>query len=384
MTAEIDKKPLSDRPGCCPAKQLLKAIATRLLTAMFIRRRTGGFNKEGIHNILIIRNEYLGDMLTFIPALMGLRNHFSDAKFYIMVSPTGKEVLERSLLADEFILADREKFSRMGIFEFIRLIRYLRKAKFDLAISSPNTLFKPQLCAFLSGAPYRIGYNNINSGYLFNLPISFDPDNNEVRECFKILEILGIKKESIKYPDLWPKDAERDSVASLFRESGITESDFVVGINVGSKQPANWWLPERWSELIGHLSKNYSARIVLIGGKENRSFADAVIREAKFSLLDAVARLNVKQLALVVKRCNLMVSHDSGVAHMAALMGIPTVVLFGKSSYNKWGYPDNPRYRAVYKDICCRLCGKIKCDDNICMKLIKVEDVVGAVHGLIG
>lgn len=366
------------------SKKALKHILTSLLGFIFIRKPRGPLTKEGVRNILIIRNEYLGDTVTFIPVLTALRSHFAGAKFYMMASAVGREVLKDSGLVDEFILAEREQVMRMGFLELIRLVRRLRKASPDLVISSPNTFFKAQLCAFLSGAPYRIGYNNINSGYLFNFPISFNPDNNEVKECFKILEILGIKKDPIKSPDLWPAEKDREAMAGTFLEAGIIGSDFVVGINLGSKQPANWWLPERWSELIARVSGDYTAKIILIGGEENRGFADAVIRGVKVALFNTVARLNVKQLALVVKRCNLMVSHDSGVAHMAVLMGIPTVVLFGKSSYNKWGYPDNPRYRAVYKDVCCRLCGKIECEDNVCMKLIKVEDVFEAIHGLTG
>lgn len=365
-------------------KQVLKNIFVKALIRIFIRKATGQLKKEDIRKILIIRNEYLGDIVTFIPALTALRNYFAGARLYLMTSEIGREVLENSPLVDEFILADREKVIKMGLFEFVRLARLLRKERFDLIISTPNTFFKAQLCAFLSGAPYRIGYNNINSGYLFNLLIKFEPDNNEVRECFKIPEALGIKYGPQEYPDLWPGFEDSDFVSELLKEGGIAESDFVVGINLGSKQPANWWLPQRWAEVINSLHKDRGYKIILIGGDENRGFSDTVIRAAQITLLNTVGRLDVKQLALVVRRCNLIVSHDSGVAHMAVLAGIPAVVLFGKSSYTKWGYPDNPRYRAVYKDVCCRLCGKIKCEDNICMKLIRAEDVLMAVREVLG
>jgi ADP-heptose:LPS heptosyltransferase len=157
------------------------------------------------------------------------------------------------------------------------------------------------------------------------------------------------------------------------------------GLNIGTKQPANRWLAQSWAKLIKKIKEKYTTKIILFGSQEDVVYKEEILSylNKNEDVIDSVGKLNIKQLCLLIKRCNIFTSHDSGPAHLSINLGVPTVVLFGKSDPHKWGYLENKNYSVIQKPVACRPCGKIECEDNICMKLINVEDVLKSIEELI-
>jgi len=368
-------------------KRLIKVTFFKFLSFFFIRKEgKWPIPKDSIKKILVIRNDYLGDMVVFLPTLIGIREGFPKANLYLWTSPIAKELISGSNLVDKFIIFDVQRLKKKNLIEILKLIRVIRKEKFDLLISTSLANFSSQFIGFLSGAPYRLGFDSLKIKYFFNKSIKYDPNNNDREENLKILDALEIEyKDKMIDTDFWPQEKDRLFIKEFLEKNGIHKDDVCFGLNIGTKQPANRWLAKRWAELIKKIKKKFITKIILFGSQE-----DVVYKEEVFSYLnnnekviDSVGKLNIKQLSLLIKRCNLFVSHDSGAVHLSVSLGVPTVVLFGKSNPYKWGYLENKNYSVIQKPVACRPCGKIECKDNICMKLISVEDVLKSIEELI-
>jgi ADP-heptose:LPS heptosyltransferase len=98
-------------------------------------------------------------------------------------------------------------------------------------------------------------------------------------------------------------------------------------------------------------------------------------------------RLDLAGTAAIIARSALFVGSDSGLAHLAVALGVPTVVLFGPSDSLKWG-TENSRHAVVRHDLPCAPCfifGYHKpCRTIACMKGISVDDVLRACEAVLG
>ena len=92
------------------------------------------------------------------------------------------------------------------------------------------------------------------------------------------------------------------------------------------------------------------------------------------------------ETAGLVARSRLFIGPDTGLAHLAAAVGVPTVVLFGPGDHLKWGVSD-ATHAIVRKDLPCSPCSLFgyhkPCRTIACMKEIEVEDVVAACRQIL-
>ena len=134
----------------------------------------------------------------------------------------------------------------------------------------------------------------------------------------------------------------------------------------------------------------HGARIALVGTP-----ADGVSQVASLMRSEAMnleGRTNLKQLAAVLKRCNLFIGADSGVMHLAAAVGTPLVAIFGPSNYQAWGpWPRHGRHIVLRDDLPCSPCSYVGykvgrregCQAMTCMKAITPEMVLAAAERLL-
>jgi len=140
-------------------------------------------------------------------------------------------------------------------------------------------------------------------------------------------------------PRLWIGAAERAKAAALVAEGGP-----VLALGPAANWRAKTWRQERFAELAARLTGSgpLAAARVAIFGAPGEEAAVAQLREALPAerRIDLVGRLDPLQAAACLERCRLFVGNDSGLMHMAAAVGIPTVGLFGPSPvehYRPWG-----------------------------------------------
>jgi heptosyltransferase-2 len=203
----------------------------------------------------------------------------------------------------------------------------------------------------------------------FNLVISylFDPDSifaNNVRRCgvkqvieasprprelhaaehyCKPLESLAIYVEH-PVPRLFPNEADRAAASQFLRHAGRVK---IVAVHPGSGSEKKNWPEERFAAVGRWLVDELAAQLLVVQGEADERAVSA-LRELTVPRSFIVASgLKLMELAAVLERCALFVGNDSGVTHLAAAVGTPTVAVFGPASTSIWE-PRGERVRVVH------------------------------------
>lgn len=289
-------------------------------------------------NILIVRTDRMGDVVLTTPSIKVLRQAYPQARISILVSPATRELIEGNPCLDEVLVDDRQDKHR-GLRGFIRLILILRKKHFDLAVIY-HTKRRTNLACFLAGIPYRIGYKNNKMGFLLTHPILDERpygQRHEAKYCLDVLRHLGIDSNAILEKsveelaeDLYVAVGQdsQEWAEGFYRQNNIRSGERLIAIHPGASDPSKRWPGHRFSELIDRLAEWYTARMVLIGTSDMRDMAGNIASHVRVPVLDLTGQTTVGQLAALLRRCDLLVSNDSGPVHLAVGVGAPVVSIF--------------------------------------------------------
>jgi len=141
-------------------------------------------------------------------------------------------------------------------------------------------------------------------------------------------------------PKLWVSDSLDDKAEKL-----LSAGPPIIGLGVTANWMPKVWPSENFVSLIRRLTKNHpifsGKRVAVFGTKEERHIADPVLRGLKgIECVDLVGKASIYTAAACLKKCSIFIGNDSGLMHIAAALGVPTVGLFGPSRakrYGPWG-----------------------------------------------
>ena len=342
--------------------------------------------KESKKKILVINLGGLGDILLSLPALKALRQMEPRAQIHLLVVPRVLKMASRIKEADKIWAIGRGK---TGFFEdFVNLIA-LRRERFDLALNmrsliSSGGAFKLRILLSLISAGKTAGRNTEGRGGFFDVSV---PElekgaKHELTYNKELIETLGgqVEDENID----WTVSQETLArVNSLLAESGIKESDVLIGIHPGGRLSRRW-PEENFLGMIKLLRAEYPCRFVITGTAGEEALGRYLKDNSGGGVINLVDRLNIEGLFALIKRCNCFVSNDTGPMHFAAILKTPLVALFGPGDL---GHYDpravSKKVIVLKKDTGCAPCSRIKCDDLRCLKAISVEETAGAVKKLL-
>jgi len=230
--------------------------------------------------------------------------------------------------------------SDQGLVRYSQLIRSLRQRKFDLALVL-NRSFHSALISFLGGARHRVGWAGFQGrDFLMQRLCAYDQNRSEIESYLDIVRAAypGCS-EGICEPDLalWLTKEER----SVYPHP-ILERPKLIGLQPGATHAYKRWSSERFAQLACELlSRGQAAHIVLLGGPEEASTAQDMIRlcspAARGRITSLVGQLTLRQSLAALSRFNLFVANDTAIRHAAVALGVPSVALFGPTNALKWG-----------------------------------------------
>jgi ADP-heptose:LPS heptosyltransferase len=267
--------------------------------------------------ILVLRGGALGDLILTLPALQALRKQFPEAHIRLagsfphaaLVAPWPVDEVEdvnASFLTPLF-----------GHGENLDLLLSLFSS-IDLVI---NYLSDPD--RRVEGHLLRLGIGRHISGP--SRPIETEGAGHASCQLFAPLLKLGLEWTE---PLLHPR--------SVVREMGK------IAFHIGSGSSSKNWPLDRWSQLIAGIEPE-ATTIHVVAGEADRSRLDALKRSKYSSKVHFVENRPLDQLADLLAGCGQFAGHDSGVSHLAAALGTPTVALFGPTDPGIWA----PRGRSV-------------------------------------
>jgi heptosyltransferase-3 len=331
--------------------------------------------RDGIKKILVIKVRAIGDVLLSTIVLKNLRHHFPDAQIDFLTEPASREVLEGNTAVDNIVIFDRANDGPVAF------LWSLRSRHYDLVIDlfgNPRTA----LMTYLSRARHRVGYEFRGRRYAYNILVR--PRGGEVHNTefnLDALRAIGIEIVDHEIPFSISK-VEEDYADSFVREHRLN-GKLVVALN-----PNGSWYTKRWGvgkfAMLGdRLVEQDKAKVLLLWGPGELEDARRIQGMMRFPTIIS-PKTSLKQLGALLKRCSLLVSNDAGPMHLAAILSVPTLGIYGPTNPHFQGPVGKKTSWVRLEGLECLGCNLTSCAiGHLCMEQLSVDTVMDAVHRML-
>lgn len=333
---------------------------------------------EAPQRVAVLRALQLGDMLCVVPALRALRAAMPDAHITLIGLPWAGSFVERF---DEYI---DELMVLPGIpgmpeqspaeAEMPAFFESMREKEFDLAIQLHGSGAITNGLLKWFGAKRMAGF--YPAGGECPDPetfLSWDEREHEVLRALRLMQFLGMpsKGEALEFP---LSAADEHALES----SGIDlpQAGTYACIHPGARMPTRRWPAERFAQVADRLARR-GLHIVLTGSADESELVTAVRHAMRESAVDVCGKTNLGALAVLISRARLVVSNDTGISHVTAAVGTPSVVICSGADPGRWAPLDGNRHRVLAHAVECRPCMHLHCPvGHLCATGITVDAVM--------
>ena len=339
--------------------------------------------------IIIALPTWVGDAVMATPVLRAIRGRFSQAHIAFLVEANARPVIDSSRWMDEVICwppRQRGSRRRRGM---VQLAAHIRRGRFDWAVLLPNS-FRSALLMRMAGVKRRIGYARDSRHLLLTDRLRVVRESGKiavipmVEYYARIAEALGCENPGDRL-ELFTEPQSDAFVRERLKSLGIADRRPLVVINPGANYgPAKQWLPERFAAVGDRLIERHGAGVVVTCGPGEEELAHSVSRCMKHQgfVLDK-PRGTLSQLKSLIKRCDLLLTNDTGPRHFAKAFSRPVVTIFG-STIAKLTDTHYPRERKPRIKVDCGPCMLRECPlDHRCMTGVSVDMVYQACRELL-
>lgn len=312
---------------------------------------------------LILRFSSIGDIVLTTPVVRCLKLQFPNAEVHFATKKQFKVLVENNPYIDKYFLLDKP------LNEFIK---DLQSEDYDYIIDLHNNLRTSIIKFRIAAKSFSFDKLNFKKWLLVNLKINRMPNIHIVDRYLKTLESLGVKNDNQGLDYFIP---EHDNV--LF-ESYPNPSPFVAyaigGQHITKKLP---------TPKIIEICKNIDSNLVLLGGKEDFETGEAIKKAVGNKVFNACGKYNLNQSASLLQQAEYVISHDTGLMHIAAALKKHIISIWGNTVPEFGMYPYLTDYQVIEnKNLSCRPCSKIgynkcpkghfKCMEELDISLIKL------------
>jgi heptosyltransferase-2 len=330
---------------------------------------------------------WIGDAVMATPAVRALRQQFPQAHFIGVVKPYIAGVLEGAPWFDEVIPLDtRGPLSR----RWPAVAWQLRRRRVDMAVLFPNS-FRSALVAWLAGARRIVGFNRYGRRWLLTeaLQPAWGPDRRPkptpiIDDYNRLAERAGCPWPGHRM-EVFTTPADEAAADAVWRTDRLTGRE-VIALNPGAAFGASkHWYAESFATLAQELIDRRGCRILVLCGPADkelaRHIAELTARPGVHTLAEHEASLGLTKAC--VRRCDLLITTDSGPRHFATALDRPVVTLFGPT-HIAWTETYHPLGIHLQKKVACGPCQLRTCPtDHRCMKLLTPAEVFAAVEQLL-
>lgn len=317
--------------------------------------------------IVIRSSNWLGDAVMSVPAVRAIKKGRPDAHVTILapekIAPMWKLIPE----VDEILtLSSKSLLSAMRV--------VAKRKKFDVAILFPNSLRSALEVLFV---PRKVGYREHARGWLLNQivrePRRPGPPEHHAVRFLRIADDCGADVDLA---------ANIDNFA-LSRTSSA-KSQTSAGLCPGAEYgPAKRWLPDRFVEVAASVSNGSDVKWILLGTKNDGAVGEMIADKLGDKCVNRIGRTTLDELISELLNCRALLTNDTGTMHLAALLGVPVVAIFG-STEPALTSPLGNGHVIVRHHVECSPCFLRECPiDFRCMKEVTTQEVVDAMMSIL-
>ena len=365
---------------------LIRALerVLRLLVTLLPGPIAADQSKSRSTRILVIEYWNIGDLAILVPFLTQLRSTFPSAHIALLINANLRFFLETQDLVNEFIpirVPWAQHFSRWKKYNpfsalwapFLRNVWNLRKKRFDWAFSGRMDI-RDNFLMWLTGAARRIGYGVGGGGFLLTDRASPDlsrPHRTDV--WLQLLSAVGGPAGNCK-GNFKLATADREAADAYLRHLGVPDRAFLVGVHSGARMPVRRWGDDRFAEVARRILDDQNVHVLWFIEPGSASKPPSLQR-------CHTAALDFRSFLALLSRCRLLICNDSGPMHLANLLGVPVVAVFGPQN-PMWFGPRGAKDRVVIKpEMWCRPCFDYCIfDQPYCLRAITSGEVMSSVR----
>jgi heptosyltransferase-2 len=333
-----------------------------------------------IGRVVVRGANWVGDAVMTVPALRELRRLLPGAHLTLATRAWAEGIFEGADYLDDLLVVGKK-----GAGSFFGEVREWRRRRFDLAVLFPNA-FAPALTAFAARVPLRVGYATDGRGPLLTHALAVPTWRGRRHEVYYYLEIVAGLGRLLGTSSAGGHEASAaltvsstrlEEARALLRAAGARLDRPLVALCPGSTNSrAKRWPAERFARLADLLAES-GAEVVLVGAPEELEVTEEVLAKMRFKPSVLTGRTSLAQSAAVLSAVDVLVTNDTGPAHVAAALGRPVVVVFGPTD-PVTTRPFSELATVVRKPPECAPCMLRDCPiDHRCMTAITPEEVFG-------
>ncbi len=334
-----------------------KFLLFSFLSIFIHSRKVTSIDSSRIKKILIVRqHNQLGDMLCAVPLFRALRQTFPDAYIALVARPLNSEILQGSPFLNDVFVYHKQKFWTSP-FAILKFLHGIRKKKFDLEIT-PTTVamsVSSDVLAFLSKVKIRIGPNSLNgkrnvTRYMYNVRVDLDWRNDQLahqtQRNLDVARIMNLKNVSHEI-EIGLTEQEIETGRSIVA-AHVKKDQLVIGFHPGAAKIQNRWDALRFSELANRCAEILGAFIIISAGPND----DEPVQEMLFNMPNEHLVVQpLRTVASVIRHCQVFITNDTGIMHVAAGVGTPVLSLFGPTDPLQWA-PNGSQHRFILAKNC--------------------------------
>jgi len=337
--------------------------------------------------ILIIRLSSIGDILLTTPVIRLLKKKFPQSKIDFVIKKEFAELLIYHPGIHHLLLFDKHDKSHS-----IKKIRQqIRDENYDLIIDLHKNFRSYYLTAFSrAGQIFRYKKNVFLRFFLVRFKLNFYrtivPIYLRYLACLKSLQISYDEKGL----ELFFTEDIKLRIFDRFKNFLDVPGEHIIGIVPGAKHETKRWLPEGFAAAIEQLTSDRKSKVIIFGSKEDQNIVQSLKIKNNQNVLDTTGRLSLLEAGVLMNHCDLVLTNDSGLMHVASALKKKVVAIFGSTTEELGFFPYTTEHILIQnKYLKCRPCshvGKNKCPKGHfkCMKEITAGQVINAMDKLLG
>lgn len=334
-----------------------------------------------VQSMLVIHQGALGDFILALPALSNLRRAFPQAKPVIIGYPRILELVEQRYYAEQIFSIDQS-----GMASF-----YIQGGALDQGLSrffsafDFVTVFGKDEGGIFTENLRRICPKKVL--HIHSFP-SMDERVHITDHLLRQVAQYGLPVSELN-PKLHLKQSDRDWGREFWRRRGLIEAERakVILLHPGSGSKRKVWKLEGFLSLVHYIQRDLHSKVLIVIGPAEGTEVQKAFEEMGSNAPMCVKGLSLLQLASVMERCRLFIGNDSGVTHLAAALGLPTIAIFGPTDSKVWA-PRGKKVLVIRKELPCSPCSSspqerfIQCKDFLCLNEIEAEEILKGLKSM--
>jgi len=332
--------------------------------------------------VLIIKPSSLGDVVTAVPVLRGLRRTFPRSRLAWMLSERCSPLMRHDSDLDEVVGFDRRRLGRAwrspgAAAALTRFLWSLRRGRYDWVIDLQG-LARSGIFARATGAPVRAGFADAREGaaLFYNHPVRVN-ESHTVERNIALARALGIDARGEDMTLQVPPEG-RTFAEEFSRRHGLGPGGFLVCVPP-TRWPTKQYPVRHWRRVVRAMAEELP--VVVLGAPGDRELCQAVVEGGPEGLMDLSGQTDIPRMVALIAASAGVICSDSAAKFIAPAVGVGVVTLLGPTRIEQTG--PYPRGKAILADIPCQGCLKRRCPHVTCMQVIDPADVISAARDML-